>query len=182
MAERQRGWDEARVLFPSTEYDARPWAEHMSGHPEVLAKLLGDVYRTYKAERERALAKPDPNRHAGGRRRSYIDGNLDELWSILTPRFSLQPFPQAAKELIGEASLRQFAAKAQMDHRELSRLLRGQTKPTRYWMEAIADAADVHPAYFLEWRVSTVVGIVEQVLISKPHLSISALQSLGRVG
>lgn len=180
MADRQRNWDQARLLFPSTEYEQRPWAEHLTGQPEVLTKLLGDVYRTFKAEQQRARTQPDPARHAGGRRRSYVDGNLDELWAIITPRYSLLPFPQATRELMDGTSVRQFAARVPMDHRELSRLLRGQTKPSRYWMEAIAKAADVHPAYFLEWRVSTVVGILESVLTERPHLSISALQALGR--
>ena len=39
------------------------------------------------------------------------DANLDELWDITKPRFSMHPFGIAVKELIGERSLRQFAAK-----------------------------------------------------------------------
>lgn len=178
MAEgRQAQWEEARTLYPSTEYRKRDWAGYFDEHADVLTKLMGDVYRTYKTEEAKRGGVSNPQ---GGRRRSHVNGSLDELWSILTPKFSMDPFPVSCRELIGARSLRAFAGQAGMDHRELSRLLRGSTAPSIYWMETVAGAADVHPAFFLEWRVQTVVGIVEEALMARPHLSVTALKSLGR--
>ncbi len=174
---RHAQWEQARTLYPSAEYGARAWADYFEAYPDVLTKLLGDTYRVYKAEQAKRDGGGNP---AGGRRRSQVNGNLDELWAILTPRFSEEPFAASCKELIGQQSLRAFAMRSGMDHRELSRLLRGVSKPTTYWLECIAKAADVHPAYFLEWRVATVVGILSEAMAKQPALSITAIKSLGR--
>jgi hypothetical protein len=175
---RQAQWEQARTLYPSTEYQSRVWADYFDEHPDVLTKLLGDVYRVYKTEEAKRAGVSNPQ---GGRRRSHVNGNLDELWAILTPKFSMDPFPVAVRELMGKKSVRQFAADVGMDHRELSRLLNGARRPSMiHWLEVIARGADVHPAFFLEWRTATLVGIMADAFASQPHLSITALKALGR--
>lgn len=174
---RHAQWEQARTLYPSAEYGSGVWVDFFEAYPDVLTKLLGDVYRVYKAEQAKKVGAGNP---AGGRRRSQVNGNLDELWAILTPRFSMEPFSIAARELIGAESLRAFAMRCGMDHRELSRLLRGVSRPTVFWLECIARAADVHPAYFVEWRVATLVGILSEAMAKQPALSITAIKSLGR--
>jgi hypothetical protein len=182
---RHAQWEQARTLYPSAEYGSRTWVDFFEAYPDVLTKLLGDVYRVYKAEQAKKVGSGNP---AGGRRRSQVNGNLDELWSILTPRYSMEPFSISCKELMGEQSLRAFAARCGMDHRELSRYLRGTSgretsnryTPEVYWLERIALAADVHPAYFVEWRVATLVGILSDAMAKQPELSITAIKSLGR--
>ena len=176
--QRSANWGKARTLYPSAQYAARDeWSEYFRDHPEALAQMLGDLYRVYKSEEEKRKGTSNP---LGGRRKAHINGNLDELWSIITPRFSNDPFPVAVKALIGQESLRSFASRAGMDHRRIAKLMlaREDSKLDRFDLERIAKAGDVHPAYFLEWRVMTVTELLASVFAASPHLSITALKSL----
>lgn len=168
-------WGEARALNPAGEYGDDEWRQHFTDHPDVLMQVLGDVFRIYKGEEQKRNGTANPQ---GGRRKSHINGSLDELWAIVTPRFAVVPFPEAFKELQGKRTLRAFALKAGMDHRDLSRKLRGKVPITRYDLERMAKCLDVHPAYFAEWRTMMVTDALTHVLTSSPHLSIRALRAL----
>jgi len=55
---------------------------------------------------------------------------------------------------------------------------RRQRTATRYDLEVIAKAGGVHPAYFMEWRLLIVQGLVSDVFAAQPNLSITMLRSL----
>jgi hypothetical protein len=176
-------WAKARTLCPPEEYGSQDWVEHYATNPDTLTQMLGDLYRVYKSEEEKRNGTANPS---GGRRRSHINGNMDELWEIITPRFSMQPFHLAFEELKGKRSLRAFAMKCGIDFRELSRMvqssagtLKGRQRPvTRYDLEVIAKAGGVHPAYFVEWRLLVVQALIADVFAAQPNLSISLLRGL----
>jgi hypothetical protein len=176
-------WAKARTLCPPEEYGSQEWLAHYSENPEALTQMLGDLFRVYKSEEEKRNGTANPS---GGRRKSYINGNMDELWAIITPRFSTKPFHEAFEDLKGPRTMRQFALRAGMDHRVIHRMLqhsagtlKGRQRPaTRYDLEVIAKAGGVHPAYFLEWRLMVVQDLVTQVFVQQPNLSISVLRSL----
>lgn len=148
-------------------------AEFFGRRPDVMHALLGDIYivHHYDQKKQRGEGRD-------GRRTMPSDANLDELWDITTPRFSMQPFGIAVKELIGERSLRQFAAKVPMDHRELSRMMRGQSQLTVYYLEKIARVGGVSPAFFLEYRMKFVAEVMQAVFEAKPNLSIGVYKKL----
>jgi hypothetical protein len=57
--------------------------------------------------------------------------------------------------------------------------LKGRQRPvTRYDLEAIAKAGNVHPAYFVEWRLLVVQDLIAEVFATQPNLSISLLRGL----
>lgn len=176
-------WAKARTLCPPEEYGSREWVAHYAANPETLTQMLGDLYRVYKSEEDKRNGTANP---AGGRRKSHINGNLEELWAIITPKFSCQPFHVAFEELKGQRSLRAFALKAGIDFRDLSRMvassagtLKGRQRPvTRHDLEAIARAGGVHPAYFLEWRLMVVQGLIAEAVAAQPNLSIALLRGL----
>lgn len=176
-------WANARTLCPPEDYGAEDWVAHYTDNPETLTQMLGDLYRVYKSEEEKHNGTANPT---GGRRKSHINGNLDELWSIITPKFSILPFHQAFEELKGKRSLRQFAGRCGIDFRDLSRMvqssagtLKGRQRPaTRFDLEAIAKAGGVHPAYFMEWRLLIVQSLITDVCAAQPNLSITMLRSL----
>jgi len=178
-------WARASALCPPERYGSQDWLDHYEANPDILTKMLGDMYRVYKSEEAKRAGTANP---AGGRRKAHINGNLDELWSIITPRFSTQPFHLAFTELKGARSLRAFAMKCGIDFRSLSRLvqssagtLKGRQCPlTRYDLERIAKAAGVHPAFFVEWRLLVVQDLVTEVFANQPNLSISMLRNLSR--
>lgn len=176
-------WARATALCPPERYGSQDWLDHYQANPDVLTRMLGDLYRVFKSEEAKRAGTANPS---GGRRKAHINGNLDELWSIITPRFSTQPFHLAFAELKGCRSLRAFAMKCGLDFRDLSRMvqssagtLKGRQRPaTRQDLEAIAKAAGVHPAFFMEWRLLIVQDLVTEVFANQPNLSISLLRSL----
>lgn len=168
-------WNKARLLARPEDYGSPEWTQHYTDHPDILTQMLGDLYRVYKSEDEKKCGTANP---AGGRRKSHINGNLDELWAMMTPRFAVTTFPEAFAELRGKRGLRQFAVRSGVDHRQLSRVTAQPKYLTRAMLEAIAKGGDVHPAYFLEWRLMVVQDLVREVITAQPNLSISLLKGL----
>jgi hypothetical protein len=179
-------WSRATALCPPDRYGSADWLAHYQSNPDILTKMLGDLYRVYKSEEAKRAGTANP---AGGRRKAHINGNLDELWSIITPKFSADPFHMAFMELKGKRSLRAFALKCGIDFRTLSHLIQssaGTTKNgrqypvTRYDLEIIAKAGGVHPSYFREWRELVVKDLVADMLETQPNLSITMLRGLSQ--
>jgi len=185
MTGKSADWAQARSLCPAGDYLPAQWVTHYQQNPDVLTQMLGDLYRVYKSEQAKREGTSNPQ---GGRRKSHIDGNLEELWAIITPRFSVVPFPEAMAELRGKRTWSQIALRAGMDRRRLSALLRGASTGrhasvavlTRHDLEALARAGDVHPAYFLEWRSMVVQGLVAEMFMRSPLLSVTAIKALTR--
>lgn len=169
-------WENTRQ-FASIKEGEQAWVALVDERPDILHQLLGDVYIVTKYDER----KRETGKRLDGRRVMPRDANLDELWDMITPRYSMESFGVAVKALIGTMSLRQFAAKVPMDHRELSRMMRGQSKPSVYWMERIAEAARVTPAYFVEWRIAFAVNRLAGILRQRPNLSIGVVKRMGGV-
>lgn len=169
-------WENTRQ-FESIKAGEAEWVAFFDQRPDVMHAILGDVYLAVKYD--------DRKRRTGerldGRRVMPSDASLDELREMITPRYSMQPFPLAVAELKGERSLRQFAMRVPMDHRELSRMVRGEAKPSIFWLEKIAASAKVSPAYFLEWRIEFVTNRLASVFMARPNLSVGVVKKLSRV-
>lgn len=171
-------WSAARLIAPVDEYTSAQWREHWLDHPDAFLQVLGDIYRIYKSEEAKRNGTANPQ---GGRRKTTIDGNVSELWELVTPQFSTEDFPAAFAAIQGKRSLRQVALRAGMTASSLVRYLgRGSRHdtPGRYDYERIAKALDVHPAYFREWRELVVCEHLAALLVTKPNLSISLLKAI----
>lgn len=170
-------WDEAKMLIPAGEYTSEDWRNHYAEHPDSLMQMLGDVFRVYKSEERKKAGLGNPQ---GGRRKSQIDGSLDELWSILTPRFSMKPVQEAFDDLRGQRTFRAMALRIGMPAAQLHFKLSGKRPMTRHDLEQIATGLDVHPAYFREWRTMIVQELLEHVFTANPNLSIALLKGISR--
>ena len=170
-------WATARSLCPTEEYGTSDWHTHFTEQPDVLLQMLGDVFRVYKSEQRKTAGTSNPQ---GGRRRNHIEGTLDELLEIVQPKFSLKPFPEAFRELLGDRTVNSVAIKLGENPRVFRRKVSGQRPLSRYDIEQIAKALGVHPAYFLEWRVETVTTMVANVMVAQPHRSIGFLKVAAR--
>ncbi len=179
MSTKSADWASARTLCPVEDYRSSQWREHYRANPDVLTTMLGDIYRVFKSEEAKRNGTSNPQ---GGRRKAHIDGNLEELWQIITPRFSVAPFACALEEVRAGRSYGQIAARAGMDRRRLSGLRAGKetTVLSRADLEAVAHAVDVHPAFFVEWRLMAIQDLLAEVFTTSPHLSIMALKGLSR--
>lgn len=160
-------WDNATAQFPSVKQDDNAWVAFFDRRPDVMLAILGDIYRETKAEELR-----EAGRAPTGRRPKAINGNLDELYRMITPQYSVEPFGVAVKELIGQRSLRAFAAKVPMNHHTLTRLMRGDLKLEAWRMEQIAAAAKVNPHFFREYREAQLLDAIGKYLSARPNVSI----------
>lgn len=167
-------FDNARSQFPSVKAGEDEWVELFHQRPEVMLAILGDIYRETKAQEIRESQGKVPT----GRRPRSINGNMAELEAMVTPRYSMEPFGEAVRELIGERTLRAFALKVPMSHTTLMRMMRGEMRLERHRLEAIAAAGKVGPSFFMEWRLAYIQEAVEAVFVAKPNLSIRATRQL----
>lgn len=172
-------WERAKQMFPSTtKLDEHDWVEYFTEHPEVVHSILGDIYVITKADQAKVKKS--------GRRPRHINGNLDELWGMITPRFSVEPFGAAMAELMGDQSARQFSAKIPMHYWSLIRLMRGERQIVNpYDMEAsmqllerIAKAGKVHPLYFSEYRQLYILKMFLGVFTNQPNFTIGLSKRL----
>lgn len=170
----QADFANAKKHFP--ERDIGDWGALFDRQPEVLHKILGDIFRETKAEQDR-----EAGRARIGRRPKHINGSLDELHQMITPQYAQEPFAAAVKVLIDKApSLRAFAAKVPMHHHTLTRMMRGDLVLERWRLEAIAKAGKVQPAYFMEYREMMIVEALTSYLRARPNVSIGVHKRLAR--
>lgn len=167
-------WEQAKRQYPSTqELTERDWADFFTQRPDVLHAVLGDIYVVTKADEAKQRGQG-----RDGRRPKHVNGSLTELYEMITPRYHTGSFAEAICELKGAMSLRAFSAKVPIDHRELSRMMRGAARPSPYWMERIAEAYKVNPAYFADWRIEFVSTALATAFRRQPNLSIRAVKLL----
>lgn len=179
MTQKQADYVGARLKYPAIDsLTATDWVQIFHDRPDLLHKLLGDIYAITKAQQGET--------RKSGRRAKHINGSLDELWDMLSPRYSTEPFGSALKELIGTQSLRAFAAKIPMHHQSLIRLMNGERRivmpqspaASLATLERIAKVANVHPAYFMEWRELVLLNAFQQALRANPSASITMTSAL----
>ena len=160
--------------------DKQYWSDVFSRQPDVMYAMLGDLYTITKAHES-------PNVRGG--RRARVTGDLDELWDMLTPQFSVKPFGDALRDVMGNMSLRQFAAAIPMHHRSLARLMDGERQivnkhdpeGSMRQLERIAQVARVHPSYFNEWRRLWIFSTLDDVFAAHPNTSIGLIKKYAGV-
>lgn len=167
-------WDRAKELYPSVKNGVEEWMDFFDRRPDVLHSILGDIYVVTKYDDR----KRETGKRLDGRRTMPKDANLDELWDMITPQVSMEPFPAAFKALQGDRSLRAMAIRVGMDHRELSRLLNGKQDLHIAVLEQIASKCRVSPAYFVEWRIKYSLAVLDQIMRKHPNLSVSLAKRL----
>lgn len=169
----------ARTQYPEIDkLTAADWIDFFKERPDVFTKLLGEIYIITKTQ--------ELSQKKSGRRTRYINGNLDELWGMIAPRYSTATFADSVREIMGTQSLRAFAAKIPMHHHSLARLMRGERQivnpndpiSSMHLLERIAKAGNVHPAFFAEWRTLYVTNAISSVLQDNPHMSIAIVGQL----
>lgn len=164
------------LLAPADEYTSEDWQNHYKEHPEVVLNMLGGIFRVYRAQEAKKAGQGNPS---GGRRKRAVEGSIEDLFAIITPRLSMEPFPRAYADLFPPPkTLRQVALRSGIPHPALSEKLRGRRTVTRSDYELLARAADVHPAYFREWRAMALADMVTVVFEAHPNLSITMLRKL----
>jgi len=173
-APRGRGadWDNARTYFRAP--DLNDWMRRMRRDPELFTQLLSDIYRETRAEQARRARKARI-----GRRPKVIDGALNELWDMVTPNYSNDRFPLAVQAITGQLSPEQVAQRTGLSLNTYEHMLTGVG--LEMWrLEALARAFEFSPAYFLEWRQSYVLTVMQELLELQPGLATRYVRALDR--
>lgn len=162
----------AATEYPSTQMGEAAWINVFDDRPDIMWRILGDIYDVVKAEEDKRLG-----RRAMGRRPGRTGVTLTELYDVVFREpYSNDPFNMALNKLMTGKSLREIARLVPCDKGYLSRVLNGKVPLTLILMERIAVAVDIHPSYFLEWRAKYLSGLVENVLTRRPHLAIGHME------
>jgi hypothetical protein len=172
-------WENAKQMYPSTvKLGESDWVAFFDEQPDVMHSILGDIFVITKAH-ESVVKK-------SGRRPKHTNGSMDELWKMVTPRYSTEPFGEAVKDLIGDQSIRGFSAKIPMHYWSLIRLMRGERKivnpndiqSSMNTLELIARAGKVSAFYFQEYRTLYIFKMFEEVFTAKPTFTIGLVKRL----
>lgn len=157
------GWAEviAEHELVARSGDQEFWRKYLTENPDVLHQLLADLFQVTRG----ATTTPP---------------TLDDLWGLVAPRFTNEPFGVAVKELLAGRSVRWLANEVHIHNAPLVRLLNGERdvvsvrdpKGSMARIEAIARALQVHPSYFAEWRRLWVMTLLDYAFEEHPHLSI----------
>lgn len=146
------------------------WEDYLEQNPDVLHRILGDLYQATTGSRE----APD---------------TLEELWAVITPTFSQEPFGEAVLTLLGEQSLRSLALRTPFSVQVLHRWVRGErpvvtvndVEGSMYRLEQIAKGLRVHPSYFAEWRRLWAVSLIDGAFTTNPNLSVTFFRKFSRL-
>lgn len=172
--------DKARSLYPSCKMAVDEWVTFFgtSAGLRAMGRIIYDVYDETISREEREAGK-----RRIGRRPARDATSLAKVMAVVRPEeFSNEPLPIALKALMRGRTQRQFARKVPISQTHLGRLLLPESyNPDSYpleLMEALADAANVGPWHFREWRAQYIGTLITEVLLANPHLGITALRGL----
>lgn len=167
-------WDNARQYF--TAPSITDWVAKMKAEPAVWQGMLSDIFRETKAERERQAGRAKI-----GRRPKVIHGSLTELWDMITPKYAKEPFALSLPALLASVDPDidddEFCRRTMISAETLAKMRAG-TGVDMWRLEVIARTFGVSPAYFLEWRNSYVLTVVDELLKEQPWLSIRYAKAL----
>ena len=144
--------------------DEEFWREAFTENPDVMYRLLGDVYRIT------SNADSTPS--------------LDELKAILEPQYAQRPFTEAVVELLDGRSVRWLAQRMGMHHRVIQRFMTGERsilmvhdpQGSLFRLQQFAKALGVHPAYFREWRRLWILVTVDMAFELEPDLTVQFIE------
>lgn len=159
---------------PSLGWDVEQVEAYLAANPEVMYRIFGDMYSIVKDEQAKAAGQ-----RRVGRRPMRVADSIDEMLDTVLPeQYSVEPFPQALRALMGQQSQRTFSRKVPCHQTTLSRLLSGELTPDLETMDCIARSAGAHPSWFVEWRAQAVAAVIRSVLEGDPYLSIRMLREV----
>lgn len=147
--------------------DSTFWTQVLQDQPEVLHRLLGDLWRVAQQARPASPSTAAP-------------ASPEEIFELILPRYSSAPFPQALTEALGDRSVRWLARQLNVHHSHVNRWITGQRPIVNAHdpegglaqIEAIAEALGIHPAYFAQWRRLWVLLLLDEAFERHPNLSI----------
>ena len=167
-------FDNARAYFKDPSISE--WVEHFNSSPETVQRILLDIFQTVRSEEAKAKGKP-----ISGRRRRYLnygDATYDDVMDLALPRYCMEPFPDAVRQLQGSMSFLGFATRAGIPRRTLDHMITGKVRLQAYWLEKIATTSGVSPAYFREYREMAILVAMAELMETNPNMSVRWIKAM----
>ncbi|MGZ4745712.1 MAG: helix-turn-helix domain-containing protein [Oryzihumus sp.] len=164
-------WDGVKKKYPSTQFDEKQWLAVFDANPDIMWRIVGDICKAViatESEVRRNGRRPTPNL------------SLADVERILSPNYSMEPFPAALASLMAGRSQRAFAARVPVHHHTLRRLLTGEIAPSLPMMASLAKAGRVEPHYFVEYRAQAIAKVLEEHFADHPNQSIRVFKEIRR--
>lgn len=163
------GWQKVLDTHPlaARAEDPNFWDDYLAEHPDVLHRLLADVYTaTHGADRP---------------------PTLDDLWELVAaPEFAMDSFGDAVRRSLDHRgrSIRWLAQQIGIHQSVLTRHVTGEhpivsirdPRGSMQRIELIATALRVHPSYFVEWRRLWIMSLLDHAFEDQPHLSVEVFR------
>lgn len=165
-------WENALLYFKNR--DIGEWTAHFGRDPDVLLKLLGNIFKAVSAEEAKRLGQPRP------RRQAPEGGILNAVQPMIQPRYSQESFPEALEELRDgrpEPYLA-FCTRIGIPRRTLDHMRSGRNPLSMYWMDRIARDYGVGPEFFREYREMVILMAVHRFVQDHPAFSIGFVRKV----
>ena len=157
--------------FPSTK--SLNWERAFSNNIELLGRVLQDILKVDVVSAGRPGPRPNLDRTRAEPQLERLLGKdpADHPYTVL-------PFPEALRILIGDRSLAAAARKLGVSKTNVHRWLSGAAVPSQEQMERIAAAFAKQPSYFPEYRANKIAGAVGEHLVVDPEVSIRVYERI----
>lgn len=142
------------------------WA-HRLRDLDLLGRIIRDILKLEQAPPGRPGPRPALDVSAAEGRLRQFQGH----------DYSVKPFIDATRALMGDLSARQFGEKTGLGRNRLQRLLAEQDEPSAYDMRLIAESCGKHPSYFMEWRILYIHAAVQRRLEWSPESTIALFET-----
>lgn len=152
--------------YPSTV--SLDWHQVFKQDPHILGKIISDIFKLESSSGGRPGKRPAVDRHDAEQHLRRYD---DDDYTILS-------FKEAFTIMKGTKSFRGLANKCGLSLNMTQRLLSGSMQPTIEVMEKIAKAFKKHPSYFIEYRISYILGMLSERMLDIPEASIVPYKKL----
>lgn len=155
-----------RKRFPNVEnFD---WNAALNEDIDLFGRIIRDILKLEQAVPGRPGPRPSLDVSAATWRLQQLFGN----------DYTIQPFNEALKALMGERSLRHVASMTGLNKDSIHRLLKQEIEPDGYTLTVCAKAFDKHPSFFLEWRILYITQAVTRRLEWSPETTIDIYKTL----
>ncbi len=138
---------------------------------EVLGRLIYDIlWQDQKEEWDGIGVRPVFSQRRARQRLNQYLGN----------DYSYVPFTEAFNTLAGTRSLRHLASKLEVSSHYIWNLKHGVSHPDLYTIERIAKVFKKDPSYFLEYRISYILGALGKQMDIAPEITVDIYRQINR--
>lgn len=138
------------------------WDKAFRQDPGLMGRIINDIIKMEAAIPGRPGKRPNVSREETEKHLKRLTGE----------DYTLRSFHEAVGELREDRSIRHLARRFGMTRDHTWRLVSGKRVPTVDDMEIVARVFEKDPSYFLEYRLSYIIGFLYDKLERNPDITV----------